>query len=137
MIVETDQPDFELSTTEGHRGNKGGEEITYKLKLKRLNGYKSTPSLSIIGLPEGYSISNVKWPAKDGDVEVKVQLPTVSKIQHHAFRFTATDKEAGLSHDAVVTFQTGDSRGAYLIDKYSQLSLTVLPEPKEKKEAKK
>lgn len=123
-------PDFLVKADQGAYLSKDSAAVTIKLAIERIDGHEQALEGSVSGLPPGLTAAPFKIAAKakDGTVELKVDPAAATAFSGPIqVALTETEGESKQSRTAVFGFQTGDSRGPYLIDELAELWLTIQP----------
>jgi hypothetical protein len=109
---------------------KAGAETELALTLTRLHGHAAPLRLEATGLPPGVSLAPADLPPKSGPATAKLVAAPDAAAWTGPFRLTVREEGAAAPILVRATFQTGDSRGDYLVNEHPDLWLTVTPAAK-------
>ncbi len=126
-------PEFQVTASDHAFRLQPGTTNEMRVTVFRLDGYESSMSLVLEGLPAGVEANADPVPAKGGDVKVRLMPRPEAKPVNQPFRVLAivTDPTA-----PQVRLATALLKGQYaapadlLTNQTDQLWLTVLPQPK-------
>lgn len=132
LVVEPRKPDFDVTTKTQTIVVKAGESKELSLDLVRLHGHDLSLEVEMEGLPESLSYKAVDVPAKSGAVKIRLEAAAEAPVFNGIFQVrlretSAKEDDSPTQRTVRATFQTGDSRGDYLINEHPELWLTVIP----------
>lgn len=124
LVIEDPRPGVSVTIDKDRFELGAGKSIELKLKLDRTHGHKAELKFDIDGLPEGVSCEATSTDGKAKTATLTLKASKEVAFANGPIRILFSE-EGDEKIPVLYSFQTGESRGDYLVNEIPDLWLTV------------
>ncbi|MBL8231524.1 MAG: VWA domain-containing protein, partial [Bryobacterales bacterium] len=113
VTLSVGEPDFDLSVTPATRSNLPGQTSRFTVAIRPLDGFASAVSLSLPGLPEGFT-AQFAQTTLSGESSTELQVTTPANLPYGTYLLNVVGTGGSITNTEPITLTISDDPGITL-----------------------